>query len=462
MSHSSESRSVQRPLTPLAACLAATFAVAPLQVCAISVNNCASSGAGSLRAAVLAAASGDTIDMTTLDCVITLAPADGEINITQSTLTLAGPGRAHLTISGGGAVRVLRHQTGVINPETKLYISGMTISDGYTYSSTSSKGGCIVDDGFLHLTDTTVSGCHADTYSGTARGGAIYATHFTMTNSAVRNSMVSCNTNGTATAGGVFGRFLLGAYYSTIANNQAFCEIGGTAKAGATYTLGTTTLEATTISGNSSSGDFGGAASGGGQPFSLVNSTISGNSADRFVGGVNVGGGGSFSAAYSTIVSNTAAQGSASVGDYRSPGVHLVTPVGLQMTNSILANNTYGVAMAENDISSNTLISAFPKISSSLIGVATISIPSDNLTNVCPLLGPLRDNGGPTKTHALLSGSPAIDAGTAGASPPAHDQRGPGFARIATRGAGVIDIGAYEVQGGIIFDAGFDGCPSLP
>jgi hypothetical protein len=69
--------------------------------------------------------------------------------------------------------------------------------------------------------------------------------------------------------------------------------------------------------------------------------------------------------------------------------------------------------------------------------------PTDIL-DVDPLLGPLADNGGPTLTHALLPGSPAIDAGDPNpADPPEWDQRGPGFPRIAN---GRIDIGAFEVQ----------------
>jgi len=61
-------------------------------------------------------------------------------------------------------------------------------------------------------------------------------------------------------------------------------------------------------------------------------------------------------------------------------------------------------------------------------------------------LGPLADNGGPTQTHALLTGSPAIDASTdpvASFTGNAYDQRGPGFARVVN---GVADIGAFEVQ----------------
>src|SRR5262249_14565 len=66
-----------------------------------------------------------------------------------------------------------------------------------------------------------------------------------------------------------------------------------------------------------------------------------------------------------------------------------------------------------------------------------------------PLLGPLRDNGGPTATMALQSGSPAIDIGLddedqhtfpAGAAL-LYDQRGPGFSRKA---GAHVDAGAYE------------------
>jgi CSLREA domain-containing protein len=55
-----------------------------------------------------------------------------------------------------------------------------------------------------------------------------------------------------------------------------------------------------------------------------------------------------------------------------------------------------------------------------------------------PKLTPLADNGGPTLTHALLAGSPAINTGE-NTNAPATDQRG--FARII---GGTIDIGAYE------------------
>ena len=59
-------------------------------------------------------------------------------------------------------------------------------------------------------------------------------------------------------------------------------------------------------------------------------------------------------------------------------------------------------------------------------------------------LGPLPDNGGPTLTHALLPGSPAMNAGDPNFTPPPEsDQRGSGFPRVRD---GRIDIGALEVR----------------
>jgi hypothetical protein len=69
--------------------------------------------------------------------------------------------------------------------------------------------------------------------------------------------------------------------------------------------------------------------------------------------------------------------------------------------------------------------------------------PGDQI-NTDPMLGPLQGNGGPTFTHALLPGSPAIDAGDPNFTPPPfYDQRGLGFPRVVN---GRIDKGSFEVQ----------------
>ena len=71
------------------------------------------------------------------------------------------------------------------------------------------------------------------------------------------------------------------------------------------------------------------------------------------------------------------------------------------------------------------------------------------------MLAPLQDNGGPTFTHALLAGSPAIDAGS---NPDGldFDQRGSGHPRVVGASA---DIGAFEAAGpdDTVFMDGFDG-----
>ena len=77
-----------------------------------------------------------------------------------------------------------------------------------------------------------------------------------------------------------------------------------------------------------------------------------------------------------------------------------------------------------------------------------------------PLLGPLADNGGPTMTHALLPGSPAIDAGNnalavdANGNPLTNDQRAAGFDRIF---GGTVDIGAFEFETILRGDVNGDG-----
>ncbi len=59
------------------------------------------------------------------------------------------------------------------------------------------------------------------------------------------------------------------------------------------------------------------------------------------------------------------------------------------------------------------------------------------------IIGPLANNGGPTKTHLPVAGSPAIDTGDNTLIPAGvtTDQRGPGFPRISN---GTVDIGAVE------------------
>ena len=99
------------------------------------------------------------------------------------------------------------------------------------------------------------------------------------------------------------------------------------------------------------------------------------------------------------------------------------------VTNTIIANNLFG------DCRSESLASLGHNVDSD--GTCGFSGPGDR-SGVDPRLGRLADNGGPTRTHALLPDSPAIDAGD-DSKAPATDQRG----AVRPQGS-AVDIGSYE------------------
>src|SRR6202042_1120619 len=105
-----------------------------------------------------------------------------------------------------------------------------------------------------------------------------------------------------------------------------------------------------------------------------------------------------------------------------------VAAMSVTLQSSLIANNTYGTSTPKpNDLSSahtaSHAITFNAAPANNLIFATTAAVPSDTLKSVCPLLGPLRYNGGPTQTHALLSGSPALAKGNDVAGL-AFDQRG--------------------------------------
>jgi hypothetical protein len=114
-------------------------------------------------------------------------------------------------------------------------------------------------------------------------------------------------------------------------------------------------------------------------------------------------------------------------------GLWLDDPDTTFMRNTIVAGN------GPQDIGGTLASSGYNLIGNSTGGSG---YADTDILDVDPMLGPLADNGGPTQTHALLPGSPAIDAGD-NADAPEFDQRGPGFPRIVN---GIIDIGSFEVQ----------------
>lgn len=173
----------------------------------------------------------------------------------------------------------------------------------------------------------------------------------------------------------------------------------------------------------------------------LTSSTVSGNS----TAGAEAAGGGIFSFGNAmTFINSTVTDNHADHATATGGGIWIGSDGSIAISGSIVAGNTAGGGMIDINPGTGSLQTNF-----SLIEQTGLTITgSDNIIGQSANLGPLADNGGPTQTHALLPGSPAIDAGDPAAmagvgNVPLFDQRGVGFDRVLN---GRIDIGAFEVQ----------------
>jgi hypothetical protein len=385
---------------------------------------------GSLRFVAAWAVGGDEIDLSHLACS-TITLYHGAIPLPQNDITLHGPGTNGLTISGNESDRVFRH-TGF----GWLKINDLSVKYGYLRPAASSgKGGCIRSYGNVSLDHVLVSGCKAYKANYSTAGGGIFTTgSLWLLNSSVSGNAASTdNDSPLILGGGAYAEGDLFVVNSTISGNAAHAR----AAAGGLYALGNASVYYSTISDNHADAN-GGALRVHGTTI-IANSTISGNSAPHN-GGVKAFG--SITILNSTIAFND--NGGLVVLPYQ--------PLVLSLHNSLIANNgAYDISRCCESAQSPITLDGSNNI---VLNPKGIDFPPDiATTGVCPLLGPLRDNGGPTKTHALLSKSPGIDQGDAGSA--LYDQRG--FWRVSGLSA---DIGAYEIdQSDVIFDVGFDGCP---
>ena len=410
------------------------------------VTNCNDSGAGSLRDASLAAASGDTIDMSSLACSsITLTT--GTIATGVDDLALIGPGRDLLTVSGDGNGPVLVHVGA-----GQLYMSGFTVTDGAKYSdgANPAPGGCVYSQGSVFMNDAGAKYCIAQANgSGEARGGAVYARGGAILFASTISGSTVHSATGSADGGGLYSPGSVLAKYSIFRNNTASTDSGG-GFGGAAFLAGDVSIVASTIQGNTA-GHVGGLVLLGSNAtgnLTISNSTIADNygSASYFGAGVYLGSDAVIS--NSTITGNTEANANDS-----KYGAGLSAKYGttIELRSTIVSGNTLfdGNVTLPSDIGAAG--GAEPPIlsgSNNLLGATASEAPADTLFTADPRLGPLDSNGGPTPTMALLTGSLAFNAGTGSGD---YDQRGPGYPRLI--GAGV-DIGAFESDA--LFVDGFD------
>ena len=200
---------------------------------------------------------------------------------------------------------------------------------------------------------------------------------------------------------------------------------------------GDLTVRHSTVHGNASGRHGGGIANSG--LLTVVNSTVANNTANQSGGGVDTRAG-SLLAEHVTLSGN-AAGAAASGGGLYAEGSSVT------LRDSIVASNTANSVSDDLKLGAGASISPVGSNLFSTLDGSGLSAGAGILVGD-PLLEVLGNYGGPTLTLALLPGSPAIDAATAGTSLSA-DQRG--FER--TLGAGT-DLGAYETPAGDYTRAG--------
>ncbi len=378
----------------------------------------------SLREAIFFTNSGGIIDFAPSLTGGTIRLTLGELEI-EKNLTIRGLGANNLTISGNNTSRIFNIDDGNSDRTIRFLLNGLTLTEG----ATTDNGGAIANRENLVVLNSII------TFNTATFGGGIFNTGTTQ----IFNSTIDSN-SADSQGGGILNRGNLQIDRSTIFANSALADGGGINNDGGTLTVTNSTINtnfAQVVSGGIDN-DRGTA--------TIINTTISDNFAENYGGiATHLGNTSIFN---TTITANTSNSGGN--GLFNGTGGTTV------ITNSIVAgnfNNSDVFALNPFTSAGNNLIGNGEGIAGFTNGVngdivGTVESPID------PRLGTLQNNGGATFTHALLNGSPAINAGNNATLPPDTqnfdgdndiseplpiDQRG--VTRVQN---GFVDIGAFE------------------
>ena len=435
--------------------------------------------------------------------------ADGDLDI-KNNVTINGAGVGNTILDGNGAERIFDIdpiEIGAGRGNFTVRISNMTLQNGREMAG---MGGCVsdvaaADDGdTTYLTNVTFSNCRA------RNGGAVRVRNSTMYIS--NSTLTDSQANISSSIGGDGGAIIVEYGTMTISNSTISNSLAQ-GHGGAIYNQDSLTVGSavyivnSTITGNRSTSDGGGilnAWSGGGVTLNIGNSTISNNTVEGGWGGgiangfgcvatitqtavysnaVDGGGGGGFynvgtlNIVNSTISTNKATAGGGGVNNEGTVNLSFVT-----VTNNVAdSDNASGgdgggiyraagtFTIKNSIIGINTDLSGGAPDCSGSINVEGYNLLYDNLgcvvggggaysVAVDPKLDTWQDNGGSTYTHALLDGSPAIDAAPTCTDLASNtldtDQRGTSFSRPVDAdedGVAECDLGAYEIQSGKVY-----------
>ncbi|MBX3010724.1 MAG: hypothetical protein KF832_04420 [Caldilineaceae bacterium] len=375
------------------------------------VTNTDNSGVGSLRQAIADAAPGDVI---TFDSSLS-----GQTIVLSGTLvldkdvTIDGSGvDDRVTLSGGDIFRVITVTTGAEVAISKLVIAHGRV-EGPTQPPIPPKpltdgiGGGLVNNGILTIVEVTFAHNQAGSdYGRTSGSSGAVRNHGILT---IINSTFQANHVKGGQGGAIenYGQMLV--RNSTFADNYVYRNADG--RGGAIFNAATLTVTSSTFSSNIATSDHGGHSGGGIDnegTLWVYNSTFSNNQATSL---------------------NTEDLGGSGI-DNRGT---------LHLYNTLIANGA-GFSDCRGDLATNI---------NNLIedGSCGAALSGD------PTLGPLDDYGGNTLTHALLPGSPAIDAGD-NTTCLATDQRDAARPFDGdSNGSALCDIGAYEALSPVLATA---------
>jgi TIR domain/Right handed beta helix region len=410
------------------------------------------SGPGSFREAIISAAPGDVI---TFDPRLrgTIILTNDDVKIAKN-LTIRGPNTGAITLSSGPIYHLITILQGF-----SVTISGLTLRGGkfslvvvnkgkLSFSNNRCINSELSNDGSATLLNNVFSGDAAggdvaiansgdmlikNTLSSNTHGGVVNYAHSkidivdsTISNSqfggianygvmTLTNSVVSDNT-AFSVAGidnGSDGTLIL--INSTVSGNRTFeKEIPPfDNSAGGIDSSGNLILLDSTVSQNTSA--MGGGIYVRGGNFALINSTISDNAATYSGGGIELRASSPGTILFSTVYNNKAGTGGGIAIDVqrvidqhnRNPPSQLIA------RNSLIAGNeassspdisgtliTEGYNLIQNP-SGTLFVDQFKKHATDRVGSQFMDVGID---------ATLRNNGGRTQTHALLAGSPALDA----------------------------------------------------
>jgi Fibronectin type III domain/FG-GAP repeat len=314
----------------------------------------------------------------------------------------------------------------------KLAITNSNFLGNSAISSTTGQGGALyLDVSGASATPATIANDIISGNTATSAGGGVFATGGTI--STFSFSQISNNTSSDGGGLDIAASSVVTLSQSTVSGNSASIDGGGV------YNTATFDLNRSTVSGNTAAvGNGGGIFSDSplATNLTVINSTVTGNGAT-----IGAGGGIYSNDTGAVLVNSTIALNQAAGG---GGGFYEATAGGATLTNTIVALNTQ--AGAASDIGGANVVSTSGENLIGAGGSGGLANTNGNQIGVSnPGLDPngLQNNGGPTQTIALTSGSPAINNGTNSvlASPDylTTDQRG--YSRLA---GAYVDIGAYE------------------